>query len=81
MAIRIYADINNCEENGKVRLNTHGSLSNLFKREKKIHTGMLVWLHDEEFEVESKLEYDQKWKIWLGEPNWSTIRYSSEFTG
>lgn len=78
MAIHIYADFNNCEENGNVRLNTNGSLNDLFRMKSKIHTGMFAWLYDEEFKVEAKLEYDGKWKIWLGEPNWSTIRYFSE---
>lgn len=80
MAIHIYADFNNCEENGKVRLNTNGSLSDLFQVKNKIHPDMLVWLYDEEFEVETKLEYDRQWQLWLGEPNWSTIRYFSEST-
>ena len=78
MAIRIYADFNNCEEDGKVRLNTNGSLNDLCKAKTRIRTGMWVWLYDEDFEVESKLEYHQKWQIWLGEPNWSTIQYFSE---
>ena len=39
MAIRIYADFNNCEENGKVRLNTNGSLNDLLQVKKQIHTG------------------------------------------
>ena len=78
MVIRIYADFNNCEENGKVRLNTNGSLGDLFRVKKQIHAGMPVWLYDEEFEVESKLEYDKKWKIWMGDPHWSTIRYFDE---
>lgn len=78
MAIRIYADFNNSEKNGKVRLNTNGSLSDLFKVKHKIHRDMVVWLYDEEFEVETKLEYDEKWKVWLGEPDWSTLRYFSE---
>ncbi|MCZ6681058.1 MAG: hypothetical protein O7E52_27880 [Candidatus Poribacteria bacterium] len=78
MAIHIYADFNNCEENGKVRLNTNGSLSDLSEVNDKIHPDMSVWLYDEEFEVEAKLEYNQKWKIWLGAPNWSTIRYFND---
>lgn len=75
MSIRIYADFNNCEEGGKVRLNTNGSLNDLSQVKGKIEQGMFVWLYDEEFEVLTKLEYHPKWKIWLGEPNWSTIRY------
>jgi hypothetical protein len=75
MAIRIYADFNNCEEDGKVRLNSRGSLDDLSQVKNKIRSSMLVWIYDEELEVETELQYSQKWKIWLGEPNWSTIRY------
>jgi hypothetical protein len=74
--IRIYADFNSTDEEGRVWA--------LLKRDLEEHSdelkeGLRVLLHmDDEFEVEATLVYDRGW---MGVPDWSTIRYLDEGEG
>jgi hypothetical protein len=72
--IRIYADFNNADEQGRVRLNTVGSLADIERHQHSLTDGMRIILHAPgDFEVEGTLTYDA---IWKGVPDWSTIRYT-----
>lgn len=73
--LRIYADFNSCDEDGRVWLNLPGSLRDLSAQENEIVEGARVVLYmTDEFEVEGTLVFD---KIWLGVPDWTTLRYPS----
>jgi hypothetical protein len=75
MPIRIYADFNAQTEDGKIRLTTVGSLAAIDKLNVPLSADMKVVLHDEELEVEARLEHFPDGKDWLGVPDWSTKRY------
>ena len=69
--IRIYADFNSCDEQGRVRLNTVGSLKDIKQYENVLEDGMRVLLYmKDEFEVSGTLVFED---IWLGIPDFSTI--------
>jgi hypothetical protein len=71
--LRIYADFNSCDEQGRVCLNTAGSLATLHAQQDALFDGLRVMLYvPEEFEVEGVLIFD---RIWMGIPDWSTLRY------
>lgn len=71
--IRIYADFNDCDEEGRVRLNTVGSLRDIKQHENILEEGMKVLLFmKDEFEVYGTLAFEE---IWLGIPDFSTMRY------
>jgi hypothetical protein len=71
--VRIYADINNRDEKRRVRLNTVGAERDIASAQEPLEPGKRVMLYmDDEFEVEATLEFE---KIWLGCPDWSTLRY------
>jgi hypothetical protein len=71
--IRIYADFNSQDEQGRVRLSTVGSRKDVEKHRASLKEGMKVILYSPgDFEVQGTLTFD---KIWLGIPDLSTIRY------
>lgn len=71
--IRIYADFNSSDEQGRVRLSTVGSKKDIELHRASLKEGLEVILYTPgDFEVRGTLTFDQ---IWLGIPNWDTIRY------
>ncbi len=71
--IRIYADFNSCDEQGRVRLSTVGSRKDIKQYENVLEEGMRVLLYmPDEFEVYGTLVFEG---IWLGIPDFSTIKY------
>ena len=73
--IKIYADFNNCDEHGAVRLNGVGSLIDVEKYRGILAEGIDVLLYmTDEFEVTGKLVIDDG--VWKGVTNWETICYS-----
>jgi hypothetical protein len=71
--IRIYADFNHCDEAGRVRLDTIGSLADIRKHEGALTEGLVVLLYmEDEFEVEGTLYFENGW---LAVPDHSTLRY------
>jgi hypothetical protein len=71
--IRIYADFNDQDEQGRVRLDTVGSLRDIEMHRNVLIDGMRVILYTpDEFEVEGILIYDEMWR---GVADYTTIRY------
>lgn len=71
--IRIYADFNSKDEQGRVWLNTVGALEDIEQHRSELKEGLEVILYmTDEFEVRGTLTFD---KIWLGIPDWDTIHY------
>jgi len=73
--IRLYADFNHRDEQGRVLLDTVGSLADIKKYEHMLAEDMDVMLHMEnEFEVQGKLIFDE---VWRAIPDFKTLRYLS----
>jgi hypothetical protein len=71
--IRIYADFNHCDEQGRVLLDTVGSLADISEHEAALAQGMVVLLYmEDEFEVEGTLLFD---RVWRAVPDFGTLRY------
>ncbi len=71
--IRIEADFNNMDEDGKVRLNNVRALEDIRKWEGELHDGLRVMLSVEgDFEVEGVLVFD---KAWRATPDYRTLTY------
>jgi len=71
--IRIYADYNARDEQGRIVLNTAGSLKDIEKYRDEIREGMEVALNvQDEFEVNARLTFDE---VWLAIPDMTSIRY------
>ena len=71
--VRIYADYNARDEQGRIVLNTAGSLADIEKHRDEIREGMEVTLNVQgEFEVKARLAFD---KVWLAIPDMTSITY------
>ena len=71
--VRVWADLNNRDEQGRVRLNTVGSLKDIEKHHDEIREGTKVILNaEDDFEVEARLTFD---KVWRAIPDMTTIKY------
>ena len=71
--LRIYADFNDSDEQGRVRLDPRGSRTDVRAHGDALVEGLRVVLYmTDELEVEGTLVFEQ---IWRGIPDWSTIRY------
>jgi hypothetical protein len=74
--IRIYADFNNREEDGRVRLNTMGSREDIEKHKDLMREGLRVILYTpKEFDVEAVLCFDE---IWCAIPDYDTLVYTDD---
>jgi hypothetical protein len=77
MKIRLYADFNNRDAKDRVRLNTVGSEEDIAKFLTSLVDGIELILYDDELDVEARLMREDTSGIWLGLPNWSTVKHRS----
>ena len=71
--IRIYADFQHEDEDGRIPLICNGSLEDLESAKDQLFSGIKVVLyHDDEFEVEAILVRED---LWFAEPEMDTTRY------
>lgn len=69
--IRIYADFNHRDEQGRVILDTVGSLHDIEENHGQISEGMNVILYmDDDVEVEGRLVFDD---VWMAIPDFTTV--------
>ena len=73
--IRVYADFNCQDEDGRVKLDVPGSRKDLDSHRDELRDGMKVILYvPDELDVEATLVFDE---IWLAIPDYATLRYDS----
>ncbi len=77
--IRLYADFNHRDEQGRVLLDTVGSLADVETHASELRDGMRVILHmNEDFEVEGTLLFDG---VWVAVPDFATLQDSEPQSG
>jgi hypothetical protein len=73
---RIYADANDQDSDGRFMLDIPGSLRDIQRYGDRLTPGMRVIFNvQEELEVEGTLEIDATHGIWLGRPDYRTLRH------
>jgi len=70
----IYVDFNNCDPQGRVRLNTVGTLDSLARSGLKLTPGMKVPLRSEDLETEGLVEFSEGDHIWVATFLWNRLR-------
>jgi hypothetical protein len=71
--IRIYADFNHRDEQGRVVLDTVGSLADIRQHEGALVDGMVVLLYmEDEFEIQATLLFEG---VWFAVPDFATVRH------
>ena len=73
--LRIFASFNEMDSRGRVCLDCKGSLADIERLGDQIKIGVTVILDEPyEFEVRAVLDYDEQQGIWVGHPDWNTVK-------
>lgn len=70
----IYADFNNVDEEGCIRLNCTQTLNDIETQAIKIKPGLKLNLTDNQKIVEGRVQYSKPEDIWVALINWSDLK-------
>jgi len=73
---RVYADFNNADPFGRLRLNCHGTVSDLQRENLTLKENMILTLYMEDIECVGTVTYSQPEGIWVAIIDWNAIRES-----
>jgi hypothetical protein len=83
---RIYADFNNADTRGRLRLNCDGTLQDLDRHKISLREGLHLKLYDadsddqgapEDLEVDGVVHYSAEEQCWVAIIDWNAIRHIS----
>jgi len=70
----IYADFNNADVEGRLRLNGAGTLRDLARMGMRLRDGMRLTIHDEELAADAVAVFSQNEGMWVAQIDWSLVR-------
>lgn len=71
---KIFADFNNADEKGRLRLNTNGSIDSIQKNQVDMKQGLNVLLDDNDsLQAVGNLEFSDEENIWVARIDWDSI--------
>lgn len=73
MRPKVYADFQNADIRGGVRLNTAGTLEDVEKLGLALTDGSVLLLSDDELETEGVVELSYEEQIWVARIEWSKL--------
>lgn len=71
---RVYADFQNADSQGRLRLNCRGTLDDLHRQQVSLSQGLLLTLYSENVEVEGKVQYSDDEGLWVAVIDWDAVR-------
>ena len=81
---RVYADFNNADSRGRLRLNSTGTVEDLARQKVVPREGLVVDLYSDdegaadELSTKGRLEYSQDEHVWVAVIDWASIRHGSD---
>jgi hypothetical protein len=75
---RIFADFQNADSQGRLRLNCIGTIEDLSRQGTKLINGGNLLIYSEELEVDAVVSYSNEEKIWVASIDWDKIREVAE---
>jgi hypothetical protein len=70
----IYADFNNADPHGCLRLNCAGTTDDLSREGVELREGLPIVLHDEELEADGIAHFSADEKAWVAIIDWQKVR-------
>jgi hypothetical protein len=70
----IYADFNNADPRGCLRLNCIGTIQDLSRQSVQLREGLSLTLHDEELEADGEAHFSAAEQVWVAVINWGLVR-------
>lgn len=71
---RVFADFNNADVEGRLRLNCIGTIEDLARQNIELEDGQLLILYSEDLEVEGVVKYSGNENIWVAAIEWNAIK-------
>ena len=71
---RVYADFNNADRIGRLRLNCQGTREDLERQKLEFRENMKLTLYMEDIECVGTVTYSQEERIWVAKINWNEVR-------
>jgi hypothetical protein len=75
---RIFADFHNADEQGRLRLNSVGTIEDLSRQNIKLKNEQQITLYSEELEVDGIVRYSKQEELWVASIDWDKIREIEE---
>lgn len=74
---KLFADFNNANTKGRLRLTTNGTLADIKRLNLELKEGMQVFIDDNDtLTTIGYIRYSDEEKIWVAEINWNDIQHS-----
>lgn len=70
----IYADFNNADSCGCLRLNCSGTDRDLVRQAVQLREGLQLTLHDEELEADGEAHFSDEEQVWVARIDWRLVR-------
>ncbi|NET00955.1 MAG: hypothetical protein F6K62_26095 [Sphaerospermopsis sp. SIO1G2] len=77
--LRVFADFNNADENGHLRLNCIGTIEDLARQKIKLQDSQILTFYSEDLEVEGIVKHSPEESIWVAVIDWDNIKQVEHF--
>ena len=71
---RIYADFQNADGQGRLRLNCRGTLDDLHRHRVSLLEGLVLTFYSEDVEVEGEVHFSTDENVWVAAIDWNAVR-------
>jgi hypothetical protein len=71
---RIFVDLHNADEQGRLRLNCIGTIEDLARQHMELKNDRRLILYCEDLEVDGVVQFSEDEKIWVVAIDWNQIR-------
>lgn len=77
----IYADFNNADSAGRLRLNCAGTARDLMEQGVQLRDGLRLTLSDDELEADGVVQFSADECVWVARIDWEAVRQHARTTG
>ena len=71
--LRVYADFQNADEKGRLRLNCVGTMKDLSRQKIELKDDLELTIYSEDLEVAGRVEYSTEENLWVAIIDWGAI--------
>jgi hypothetical protein len=72
---RIFVDFHNADPQGRLRLNSIGTVEDLSRQQVSLTDGLAAIFYSEDVEADGTVRYSGEENVWVAEINWDAIRH------
>ena len=72
--LRVFADFNNADVQGRLRLNCNGTLEDLAQQQITLREQQWLTLYSEDLEVEAQVAFSTEENVWVALIDWAAIK-------